>query len=89
MSVEIQIEFISAGFREILFSDGTESAVDAVAKRIQAEANAGVTNSKGFSANTWKGGYGGGRWVASVTSQDSAATTAESENQVLSKAVHG
>lgn len=88
MSVEVKIEFNSAGFRQILMSDGTKSAVTSAAKKIQAEANAGVTNSQGFSANTWVGGYGGGRYVASVTSIDQAAAAAESENQVLTRAVH-
>lgn len=89
MSAEITIEFISSGFRDILFSDGVKNAVTSAAQTIQAEANAGVSNSKGFSANTYGGGYGGGRWVASVTSIDKAAAAAESESQVLSKAVHG
>ena len=62
--------------------------LSSVAEKIRAEANAGVTNSLGFSANTWEGGYGGGRWVASVTSLDRTAYAAESERQVLSKAVH-
>lgn len=89
MSAEITIEFISSGFREILFSDGVKSAVTSASQKIQAEANAAVSNSKGFSANTYGGGYGGGRWIASVTSIDRAAAAAESEHQVLSKAVHG
>ena len=90
MSAEItNIEFISPGFRKILFSDGVKSAVTSAAKKIQAEANEAVSNSKGFRANTYSGGYGGGRWIASVTSIDRAAAAAESEHQALSKAVHG
>lgn len=89
MSVDIKIEFISDGFYQILNSGGVESLVTSAAQKIQAEANAGVSGSKGFSAKTWKGSYGGGRWVASVTAIDQAASAAQSENQVLSKAVHG
>lgn len=90
MSIEItNIEFISPGFREILYSEGVKNAVASVAQKIQAEANGAVSNSKGFRANTYSGGYGGGRWIASVTSIDRAAAAAESEHQVLSKAVHG
>ena len=85
--VEINIEFISAGFRQILLSDGTRNAVTSAAEKIQAEANSSV-NGKGFSANTWTGNYGGGRYVASVTSIDRNAAAAESEHQVLSRAVH-
>ena len=88
MSAEIQIEFFSEGFRQILMSEGTKNVVTSAAQKIQAEANSAVSNSEGFSANTWVGNYGGGRYVASVTSIDRAAATAESERQVLSKAVH-
>ena len=35
----------------------------------------------------WKGGYGGGRWVASVTTTDHNSMVAESEDKALSKAV--
>lgn len=86
--VEINIEFNSAGFRQILLSEGTKNIVTSVSKQIQAEANSGVNYGKGFSANTYVGGYGGGRYIASVTSIDPAAAAAESENQVLSRAVH-
>lgn len=89
MSVEITIEFNSPGFREILFSEGTKNLVTSAAQKIQAEANAAVSKSKGFSVRTYGGGYGGGRWIASVTAIDRAAAAAEAESQVLSKAVHG
>lgn len=85
----IEIKFISAGFREILFSDGVKSAVTSVAQRIQAEANAGVTNSKGYRMNVRGIGFGGGRWGGFVSARDEAAHIAEEENQVLSRAVHG
>ena len=85
-----KIEFNSQGFKDILFSPGTKELVQGVAGRIQAEANAGIQeDSEGFSSNVVAGGYGGGRYVGFVTSLDNKAAQAESEDKVLSKAVHG
>lgn len=89
MSAEINIEFISNGFRQILFSDGVKEVVTSAAEAIQNEANAGVTDSEGFSMNVRGIGYGGGRWGAFVSAKDQKANAAESENQVLTRAVHG
>lgn len=85
-----KIEFNSQGFKDILFSPGTKELVQGVADKIQAEANAGIQeDSEGFSSNVVAGGYGGGRYVGFVTSIDNKAAQAESEDKVLSKAVHG
>ena len=85
-----KIEFNSQGFKDILFSPGTKELVQGVANQIQAEANAGIQeDSEGFSSNVVAGGYGGGRYVGFVTSIDNKAAQAESEDKVLSKAVHG
>ncbi|MBQ9703915.1 MAG: hypothetical protein IJV68_05160 [Clostridia bacterium] len=84
---QVEIKFISDGFKAILQSDGTKALVASAAEKIQASANSGVEGD-GFTAKTWMGGYGGGRWIASVTSADRAAAVAESENKALSKAVH-
>lgn len=85
-----KIEFNSQGFKDILFSPGTKELVQGVADKIQAEANAGIQeDSEGFSSNVVAGGYGGGRYVGFVTSTDKASAQAESEDKVLSKAVHG
>lgn len=85
-----KIEFNSQGFKDILFSPGTKELVQGVANQIQAEANAGIQeDSEGFSSNVVAGGYGGGRYVGFVTSLDNKAAQAESEDKVLSKAVHG
>ena len=85
-----KIEFNSQGFKDILFSPGTKELVQGVANKIQAEANAGrQEDSEGFSSNVVAGGYGGGRYVGFVTSLDNKAAQAESEDKVLSKAVHG
>ena len=85
-----KIEFESKGFKDILFSSGVKDLVQSTAKRIQAEANAGIQGeSEGFSANVIAGEYGDGRYVGFVTSTDKASAQAESEDKVLSKAVHG
>lgn len=85
---EIKIEFISDGFRQILESAGVKAAVESAANDIKNKADANITEeSAGFSVNTWKGSYGGGRWVASVTTTDRASIVAESENKALTKAV--
>ena len=85
-----KIEFNSQGFKDILFSSGTKELVQGVADKIQAEANAGIQeDSEGFSSNVVAGGYGGGRYVGFVASLDNKAAQAQSEDKVLSKAVHG
>ena len=84
-----RIEFVSQGFKDILFSPGTKELVQNTANTIQANANAGApADSEGFSANVIAGGYGGGRYVGFVTSIENAAAEAESENKVLTGAVH-
>lgn len=84
---QVEIKFISEGFAAILQSDGTRSVVGNAAEKIRASAS-GSVDGEGFTAKTWMGGYGGGRYVASVTSADRAAALAESEDKVLTKAVH-
>lgn len=88
MAQKIKLEFISDGFKAILESEGTRQLVNDAAVKIQSAANADVKNSEGFSAETWLGHYGGGRWIGSVTSLDAAAAKAQSEDKVLTKAVH-
>lgn len=85
---QTKLQFISKGFRSILTSAGTKDVVTKTAESIRSKANGNIEEeSEGFSANTWMGGYGGGRWVASVTTTDRASQVAESENKALSKAV--
>lgn len=87
MSTQTRIEFISDGFKAILQGDGVKQAVTEAAQEIQQKANANVAEGEGFSCNTWMGAYGGGRWVASVTTTDKASRKAESEDKALSRAV--
>lgn len=87
---EARITFDSKGFRKILFSSGVKEVLEKEAEKIQSRAN---SNNKrggaGFSANVWKGSYGGGRLVASVSTTDRKSIIAESEDKALSKAVKG
>jgi len=92
MAKQIRIEFNSEGFREILTGAGVQSAVSEATKKIQAQANANAAGdlaegSDGFSAKTWLGGFGGGRWVGSVSTTDHSTMVAEAENKALSRAV--
>ena len=92
MVKQIRIEFNSEGFREILTGAGVQSSVSEATKKIQAQANANAAgeldeDSEGFSAKTWLGGFGGGRWVGSVSTTDHSTMVAEAENKALSRAV--
>lgn len=84
----MRITFDSKGFRKILFSSGVKEVLEKQAKEIQAKANSNNRRGgEGFSYNVWKGGYVGGRLVASVTTTDRESIIAESEDLALSRAV--
>lgn len=88
MAAQVKIEFNSAGFKEILTSDGVKALVQSTAEAIQAKANANIAEeSEGFSARVRIGGYGGGRWIGHVTTTDKASIRAESEDKALTRAV--
>lgn len=88
MAKETRIVFNSAGFRDILLSDGVRDAVTSTAEEIKEKANANNTRGgNGFTANVQVGGYGGGRWVGFVTASDNKASLAESEDQALTRAL--
>ena len=90
MSTAVKLEFISAGFRQLLNSEGVKNVGQSETERIKAAADSGIAEeSEGFSANVRTGNYGGGRWGGSVTTTDAASIMAESENKVLTKAVTG
>lgn len=85
---ETKIEFISAGFREILLSDGVKSLVESEATKIRDRANGNITEeSEGYRVKVYQSGYGGGRWIGKVDTTDFASMAAESEYKALSKAV--
>ncbi len=88
MSKQMKIQFISAGFREILASDGVKALVDDAASEIQSKANANLLeDSEGYEKTVMYGGYGGGRWVGFVQCTDRASCVAEAEYNALSGAV--
>ncbi len=90
MAKQIKLKFISEGFRQILTGSGVQSVVQSATDRIRTNANAGITGeSEGFSAHVWKGNYGGGRWIGSVSTTDLESQRAEAEDKALSKAVTG
>lgn len=88
--MSVKIKFKSSGFRQILTGSGVQGAVSSAAAAIQSRANANApAGSEGYSCRTWSGKYGGGRWVASVSTTDYASRVAESKDKVLSQAVGG
>lgn len=83
----IRIEFNSAGFKEILMSEGTKELVETTAQDIADRANANSGLDDGFQVSTIQGGYGGGRWVGFVSTADEKAKIAEAENGALTGAI--
>lgn len=82
------ITFNSKGFRDILCGNGVKALVEDATTNIQSRANANNTHGgEGFSAHVWRGGYGGGRWVGSVSVADYQSGVAEAEDKALSRAV--
>lgn len=81
-----RIEFISAGFRDILLSEGTKEFVAQTCDQIKDRANASY-GGDGFKSNVEKSGYAGGRWIGFVKTTDKASLKAESENKALTGAI--
>lgn len=90
MATKIRVELNHDGFKELFSSDGVKELLDDVGAKIRDEANAALKSetSRGFESHTWKGAYGGGRLVNSVSAIDRQATYAEQQDKILSKAVH-
>jgi len=78
---KIRWEFKSKGFREVLFSPGVKADLERRGQAIAAAAG------EGFAAETFSGGYGGGRPIVVVRSTTREADLAEAENKALSKAI--
>jgi len=83
MANETRIEFISEGFRQILFSDGCQEVVKEVAEEIadRANANGGVDT---FEATTVKAPT---RWIGFASTTDKTSLAAESEEKALTRAL--
>lgn len=83
-----RIQFNSAGFRQLLLSDGCREVVQSATEDICAKANANNgRGGEGFTAHTQVGGYGGGRWIGFVSSTDKKSAAAESEDKALTRAL--
>ena len=92
----MKITFNSAGFKEILTSDGVKGLLEEVTERIANNANANLTydDSEGYEGEVVMSprmsNYGnGGRWVGFVRAMDYKAMADEAENKSLSRAVSG
>lgn len=85
---DARIEFNSAGFREILLSDGCHELVQSITDEISTKANANNTRGgEGFASSVQVGGYGGGRWIGFVGTTDDKSAIAEAEDLALSRAI--
>lgn len=82
-----EINFISAGFKQILESDGVRDLVQDVANGICERANANY-GGDGFAVNVRHLGYGGGRYGAFISSVDENAARAEASDHVLTRAIN-
>lgn len=82
-----EINFISAGFKQILESDGVRDLVQDVANGICERANANY-GGDGFAVNVRHLGYGGGRYGAFISSVDENAARAEANDHVLTRAIN-
>ena len=88
MGTNMHIKFISAGFRQVLMSDGVRALVEGQANAIRANANAAISGrSEGYEVTVMPGNYGGGRWVAFIQTTDYESKKAESENKALTGAI--
>ena len=89
MAKQVEIEFFSEGFEQILTAPGTMSAVESAAAAIRERANANNTRGgSGFYSGTRIGtAYGSQR--ALVYTSDKKSAQAEAEDKALSEAVSG
>ena len=89
MAKEIEIEFFSEGFEQILTSSGTMSAVRSATEKIWAKANANNTRGgEGFHSGTRIGrAYGSQRALGFIYTTDRKSQIAEAEDKALSEAV--
>lgn len=91
MAQQVEIEFFSEGFEQILTSAGVMSAVESATNGIRQRANA--NNSRGgdgFHSGTRIGrAYGSQRALGFVYTTDKASRIAEAEDKALSGAVSG
>jgi hypothetical protein len=91
MANEIEFEFFSEGFEQILTSGGTMSAVQSATNAIWSRANANnARGGTGFHSGTRIGrAYGSQRALGFVYTTDRESRIAEAEDKALSGAVSG
>lgn len=89
MAKQVEIEFFSEGFEQILTSAGTMSAVQSATNGIWARANANNNRGgTGFHSGTRIGrAYGSQRALGFVYTTDNKSAIAEAEDKALSEAV--
>lgn len=88
MTVSARIEFNSEGFRQILLSDGCRDLVEQVTEEIREKADANNDRGgEGFASSVQVGGYGGGRWIGFVGTQDEQGCIAQAEDLALTRAL--
>ena len=89
MAKQVEIEFFSEGFEEILTSSGTMDAVNSAAAAIRERAN--TNNTRGgsgfFSGSRIGRAYGSQRALGFVYTSDNKSAKAEAEDKALSEAV--
>lgn len=81
MARKVRIEFQSAGFKEVLNSSALRSELRTRSERIAQAAG------EGFEADSFTGGFGGGRVIGTVRATTRAARKAEAEDKALSRAI--
>ena len=86
---QIEIEFISDGFAEILRSDGVKKVIESKAQEIQQRANSNVAgeHTDGYKVTTMHSNGKDNRWVSFVQAADYVAAEKEAEYKALTKAV--
>ncbi len=91
MQRQVEIEFFTDGFEQILTSSGTMSAVQSATNAIYARANANNRRGgTGFHSGTRIGkAYGSQRALGFVYTTDRKSQIAEAEDKALSEAVSG
>lgn len=91
MAKQVEIEFFSEGFEQILTAPGTMSVVESVAAAIRERANANNTRGgSGFYSGTRIGtAYGSQRALGFVYTSDKKSAQVEAEDKALSEAVSG
>ena len=90
MATQVDIEFYSNGFKEILNSGGVQLLVQGKAEEICARANANVSDveTAGYKVTTMHATkYKDGRWLSHVQAADYAAAVAEAETKALTRAI--